>query len=103
VRGDEKQKEKKEKSTVQSVASSVHNKVQAMTDNPETITRLILHCEYVIDDTAADDTAHFACDAMHTITHAYFTVRTRQVLSEEQKKAAKEEARKILLQLNDQG
>jgi hypothetical protein len=32
VRGDEKQKEKKEKGTVQSVASSVHNKGQAMTD-----------------------------------------------------------------------
>ena len=67
-----------------------------MADNTETIQRLIMRCTFVIDETAADDTAVFTCDQIESIITAWFTVRTRNELTEEQKKAVKEEARKTI-------
>jgi hypothetical protein len=69
-----------------------------MADNPETITRLIIRCDFVVDETTAEDTAVFTCKQIDAITTAWFTVRTREALSEEQQQAAKKEARKILQQ-----
>lgn len=69
-----------------------------MADNPRMINRVIVRCEFVVDETTADDTAVLTCDALDVITTAWFMVRSRQELSEEQQQAVKKEARKQLEQ-----
>jgi hypothetical protein len=63
------------------------------------INRVIVRCEFVIDDTLADDTAVLNCDQIDAITTAWFIVRSRQELSEEQQQAVKKEARNQLKRL----